>query len=49
MKCLMASGASTMLNRTKTLVNGSNYGWDNGTQFTFHHDIADVNDNGLHP
>ena len=45
----MAAGANTMLNRTKTLVNGFNYGWGNGTQFTFDHDIAEVNDNGLHP
>ena len=38
-----------MLNITKTLFKGFNYGWDNGTQSTFHHGIADVNDNGLHP
>ena len=45
----MAAGASTTINRTNTLVNGFNYCWGNGTQSTFHHDIADVNENGLNP
>ena len=34
---LMAKGASTMLNRTNTLVNGHSYGWSN------HNDNVNVN------
>ena len=40
---LVAAGASTMLNRTNTLVNGYSYGWGNRTPSMFHHDKDNVN------
>ena len=40
---LVAAGASTMSNRTNTLVNGYSYGWGNRTSSKFHHDKDNVN------